>query len=76
MTDNQRLVMTNWLARDGDLKEAVQEFLNYKAEYCEKETADHMRTIPRSVELAADYASKAEVYREFWKELERWAASN
>jgi len=76
MTDNQRLVLTNWLARDGDLRDAVQEFLDDRAAYCEKETADAMRTIPRSFELAADYASKAEVYRGLWKELERWASSN
>jgi len=75
MTENQRLALSNWLARDGDLREAVQQFLTEKAAYCEKETADNMRTIPRGVELAADYASKAEVYRDFWKELERWAAT-
>ena len=76
MTDNQRLVLSNWLARDNDLRESVEEFLNATAAYCEKQTADYMRTVPRSLEIASDYASKAEVYSEFWKELERWAATN
>ena len=76
MTGNQSLALSNWLAHDGDLREAVQQFLNDKAAHCEREAADNMRAIPRKFELAADYASKAEVYREFWKELERWAAAN
>lgn len=76
MTENQRLALSNWLSRGDDLRDAVQQFLDERAAYCEKETADHMRSIPRATELAADYAAKAEVYRDLWKELERWASAN
>ena len=76
MTENQRLALSNFLAHDSDLCGAITQFLSEKQRHCEGEASSYMRTVPRNYELASDYAAKAEVYAELWKELERWSAAN
>ena len=76
LNDVQRIVLSNFLADGGALREAIDKFLSERQQRMEADCADAMRSVPRSLEIAADYAAKAEAYKTFFSDLQRFADDN
>lgn len=57
------------------LRSAMEKFAAMKQQQMDASCADAMRSVPRQVELAADYAAKAEAYKLLTFDLERFTES-
>jgi hypothetical protein len=73
LTDEERRVLSNFVAHRGTLWTAIEKFAAKKKLDMDSSCADAMRSIPRGFELASDYASKAEAYKLLTNDLERFA---
>jgi hypothetical protein len=54
------------------LYSALDKFCAHKKQEMEANSADAMRSVPRQYEVAADYAAKADAYRNLLNDLERF----
>lgn len=59
------------LESDSVLRQLLDRFCSEQQLRNQGRCAENMRRVPRNPELAADYAAKAEAYREFVSLLER-----
>jgi len=73
LTEMERESLQNFLRDGGLTRSAVAKFLEERSVSMESSAAGCLRTIPRQLELAADYAAKADCYRSFFGELERFS---
>jgi hypothetical protein len=65
-TDMERGALHNFLSTDGPLKSALEKFVRFHSLRMKASCAQHMATVPRGLEHAADFAAKAQFLDEFW----------
>jgi hypothetical protein len=70
LTEEERLALQQIAVRT-----VIGKFAAAKQQQMDSSCADAMRSVPRQVELAADYAAKAEAYKLLTLDLERFAES-
>jgi hypothetical protein len=65
-TEMERGALINFLSMGGPLKSALEKFVSFHSQRMKASCAEHMATVPRGLEHAADYAAKAQFLDEFW----------
>jgi hypothetical protein len=73
LTDFEREALQNFNRDGGLVKSAMVKFVIQRTASLESSAASALRTMPRQLELAADYASRADEVRVFLAELERYS---
>lgn len=72
LTEVERTVLSNWLAKEDALREAFRKFCAYQKALHDRFCADEMRSVPRQFEKAADHAAKADVYSTMFTDLDHF----
>jgi hypothetical protein len=65
-TEMERGALVNFLSVPGPLKSGLEKFVRFHSQRMKASCAEHMATVPRGLEHAADYAAKAQFLDEFW----------
>lgn len=76
LTENERTTLSNFVAHEGALWNALKKFSQARKQAMDTSCADAMRSVPRNAEQAADYAAKAEAYGTLLVELARFSREN
>lgn len=73
LSDVEYLALGEFLARPGVIREVLKKYAETRQREMEIQASESLRTIPRQIEQACDAAAKADVYRQLFHDLERFA---
>lgn len=68
-TQIERGAVENFISASGALRSALEKFIAFRERRHKDSCTLHMATVPRNIELASDYAAKAQENAEFWEQL-------